>query len=100
MIEKYTASGGSSSRDKKLHQEALTMLSDAKRKIEYLRMQLLLLRNKKPESSGSDKGLQYWTKTVVFFDDVSYILMGYFLSVLAVPLIAVWKFCRGSNCIC
>jgi len=55
MIEKYTASGGSS-RDKKLHQEALTMLADAKRKIDYLRMQLLLLRNKKPGGVNSESG--------------------------------------------
>jgi hypothetical protein len=66
MIEKYTACGGSSSRDKKLHQEALTMLADAKRKIEYLRMQLLLLRNKKPGGTSSDKGTNSWQCGFVF----------------------------------
>ena len=48
MIAKYTSGTGSSSRDKKLHQEAMAMLEDSKRKIEYIRMQQLLLRAKKP----------------------------------------------------
>ena len=46
LIAKYTSSSGSSSRDKKL-QDAVAMLEDSKRKIEYIRMQQLLLRAKK-----------------------------------------------------
>jgi len=55
MIAKYTSGSGSSSRDKKLHQEAMAMLEDSKRKIEYIRMQQLLLRAKKhgPHSEGT-----------------------------------------------
>jgi len=55
MIAKYTSGSGSSSRDKKLHQEAMAMLEDSKRKIEYIRMQQLLLRAKKhgPHSDGT-----------------------------------------------
>jgi len=54
MIAKYTSGSGSSSRDRKLHQEAMAMLEDSKRKIEYIRMQQLLLRAKKhgPHSDG------------------------------------------------
>ena len=39
-----------SQRDKKLHQEAEAMLKDAKQKIDYLKMQLLRLRNQKSVS--------------------------------------------------
>ena len=46
MIETYTSG---STRDKKLLQEAQLMLSDAKRKIEYIRMQMLRVRNQKVE---------------------------------------------------
>jgi len=54
MIAKYSSGGGSSSRDKKLHQEAMAMFEDSKRKIEYIRMQQLLLRAKRhgPHSDG------------------------------------------------
>jgi len=49
MIAKYDNTG--SSFDRKLNQEAQLMLEDARRKIEYIRMQQLRLRNLK---SGSD----------------------------------------------
>jgi len=54
MIAKYISGSGSSSRDRKLHQEAMAMLEDSKRKIEYIRMQQLLLCAKKhgPHSDG------------------------------------------------
>lgn len=49
MIEKFNSG---SVKDKKLHQEALSMLSDAKRKIEYIRMQQLRLKNQKLNKLG------------------------------------------------
>ena len=52
MIENYSALGAA--RDKKMHQEAQAMLADAKRKIEYIRMQLLLLKNKKLGGASGD----------------------------------------------
>lgn len=52
MIDKYKAG---SSREKKLHQEALSMLEDAKRKISFIRMQLLKARNQK-SGAGQDDG--------------------------------------------
>lgn len=55
MIAKYISGSGSSSRDRKLHQESLAMLKDCKHKIEYIRMQQLLLRAKihGPHSDGA-----------------------------------------------
>lgn len=49
MIDKFNSGAF---KDKKLHQEALLMLSDAKRKIEYIRMQQLRLRNQKTSVVG------------------------------------------------
>jgi len=66
MIAKYTSGSGSSSRDKKLHQEAMAMLDDSKRKIEYIRMQQLLLRSKiHGTQSGVWLVIQHLTATSV-----------------------------------
>ena len=46
MIETYNSSAG---RDKKMLQEAQSMLSDAKRKIEYIRMQIARLENQRTD---------------------------------------------------
>lgn len=43
------------------------MLADAKRKIEYLRMQLLLLRNKKPGGTSGEKGIEVMAMWSQFF---------------------------------
>jgi len=66
MIAKYTSGSGSSSRDKKLHQEAMAMLEDSKRKIEYIRMQQLLLRAKKhgQQSEGTFASTPFCTYTL------------------------------------
>jgi len=61
MIAKYTSGSGSSSRDKKLHQEAMAMLDDSKRKIEYIRMQQLLLRSK---IHGTQSGVCAWLYSI------------------------------------
>ena len=52
MLAKYDNNG--SSFDRKLSQEAQLMLEDARRKIEYIRMQQLRLRNLKSGSADSD----------------------------------------------
>ena len=49
MIETYNSSAA---RDKKMLQEAQSMLSDAKRKIEYIRMQIVRLENQRSDSSS------------------------------------------------
>jgi hypothetical protein len=51
MIEMYN---GSATKDKKLLHEAQQMLSDARRKIEYIRMQIVRLRNQQVGSTASD----------------------------------------------
>lgn len=53
MIETYN---NGLSKDKKLLVEAQTMLTDAKRKIEYIRMQILRTRNQKTENSSDGDG--------------------------------------------
>ena len=70
MIAKYTSGSGSSSRDKKLHQEAMAMLEDSKRKIEYIRMQQLLLRAKKPgsHSDGTPASSLFRTLCNIYID--------------------------------
>jgi len=47
MIEMYN---GNATKDKKLLQEAQLMLNDAKRKIEYIRMQMVRLRNQQVDN--------------------------------------------------
>jgi len=49
MIETYNSSAA---RDKKLLQEAQSMLSDAKRKIEYIRMQIVRLENQRSHTAS------------------------------------------------
>ena len=49
MIETYNSGGA---RDKKLLQEAQSMLSDAKRKIEYIRMQIVRLENQRSDATS------------------------------------------------
>jgi len=46
MIETYNSGAA---RDKKMLQEATSMLSDAKRKIEYIRMQIARLENQRSD---------------------------------------------------
>ena len=48
MIETYNSGAV---RDKKMLQEAQSMLSDAKRKIEYIRMQIVRLENQRAEAA-------------------------------------------------
>ena len=52
MLAKYEAGG--QNYDKRLHQEALMMIEDARRKIEYIRMQQLRLRNLKSETADGE----------------------------------------------
>jgi len=53
MLDKFNSGTGVSSRDKKLHASMVQMLADAKRKIEYIRMQqLLILRSQSSVSFG------------------------------------------------
>lgn len=52
MIERYNSG---SQKDKKMHQEALNMHSDAKRKIEYLRMQQVRLKTQMACENNSEK---------------------------------------------
>ena len=49
MIETYNSSAA---RDKKMLQEAETMLRDAKRKIEYIRMQIVRLENQRSHTAS------------------------------------------------
>jgi len=49
MIETYNSGAA---RDKKMLQEAQSMLSDAKRKIEYIRMQIVRLENQRSDASS------------------------------------------------
>lgn len=49
MIETYNSGAV---RDKKMLQEAQSMLSDAKRKIEYIRMQIVRLENQRADTSS------------------------------------------------
>ena len=49
MIEMYSSGSG---KDKKLLAEAQQMLSDAKRKMEYIRMQILKLSSQKSTEVG------------------------------------------------
>jgi len=50
MIETYNSGGV---RDKKMLQEAQSMLSDAKRKIEYIRMQIVRLENQRSHAASA-----------------------------------------------
>jgi len=52
MIVKY---GGGSSGDKKMLADAQTMLADSRRKIDYIRMQQLRLRNMKSGAPEEDR---------------------------------------------
>lgn len=55
MIEKFNTAGsgfGRSGDAKKLHASAVQMLTDAKRKIEYIRMQQLIIRQQTMGVSG------------------------------------------------
>jgi len=49
MIETYNSSAA---RDKKMQLEAQSMLSDAKRKIEYIRMQIVRLENQRSNAAS------------------------------------------------
>jgi len=49
MIETYNSGGA---RDKKMLQEAQSMLSDARRKIEYIRMQIVRLEKQQSDTSS------------------------------------------------
>ena len=49
MIETYNSGAA---RDKKMLQEAQSMLSDAKRKIEYIRMQIVRLENQRADAAS------------------------------------------------
>jgi len=51
LIETYSSSAA---RDKKMLQEAQTMLSDAKRKIEYIRTQIARLENQRSDTADLD----------------------------------------------
>lgn len=64
MIETYN---NGLSKDKKLLVEAQTMLTDAKRKIEYIRMQILRTRNQKTENSSDGDGNPLHSLPVIIF---------------------------------
>jgi len=55
MIERY----GGSSGDKKLLADAQTMLADSRRKIDYIRMQQLRLRNMKSGVPDEDRNFSF-----------------------------------------
>jgi Hr1 repeat len=55
MLAKYDSNGPS--HERKLHQEAQLMLEDARRKIEYIRMQQLRLRNLKSDNTDGEGDL-------------------------------------------
>jgi len=57
MIEKFNSGGTIKSSDKKFYQSALQMLEDTKRKIEYLRMQQLLIRSQAVGGTGGGDNL-------------------------------------------
>jgi len=56
MIKRY---GGGSSADKKQLLDAQTMLADSRRKIDYIRMQQLRLRNMKSGVPDEDRELSF-----------------------------------------
>jgi len=56
MIKRY---GGGSSADKKQLSDAQTMLADSRRKIDYIRMQQLRLRNMKSGVPDEDRELSF-----------------------------------------
>lgn len=55
MMERY----GGSSGDKKLLADARTMLADSRRKIDYIRMQQLRLRNMKSGAPEEDRNFHF-----------------------------------------
>ena len=57
MIEKFNSGGGIKSADKKLYQRAVQMLEETKRKIEYIRMQQLLIRSQAVSGIGGGDNL-------------------------------------------
>ena len=60
MIEKYK--NGGSSGDKKMLTDAQTMLADSRRKIDYIRMQQLRLRNMKSGVPDEDRNFTFFAQ--------------------------------------